>query len=1162
MKSSALKQVEDPSLLTRRLACRSFDFRLSLHQLFKGVQCAVSPKTFTQDMDQTQFLQRFKKLKGLDETADLLQQAEVRIHWKGLIGSSKSLAVAAVAEQVPGHHLFILQDKEAAAYFLNDLEQSYPDNKHILFYPASYRTPYQLEETDNANVVARAEVLEKVNTGKNAWIVTYPQALFERVPTQKRLSENTMRVEKGKTYSIDFFNELLLDYHFERVDFVYEPGQFSIRGGIVDIFSFSNDQPFRVEFFGDEVDSIRTFDPVSQLSISIHNHFSIVPNVQQQLVLNGNGTFLEFIGKHTNIWLASNDLVKAALEKDYEKAVKVYDSLPKNTIKHSLPSELYMHPSDWKEQVERHSIVEIGPEYAFKTANVINFETQHQPTFNKDFDLLKDDLIARKRAGAENLIFSNQPKQIERLYQIFEDIGAEVEFSPMNIALHEGFIITSLKLVCYTDHQIFERYHRFKLKEGFRQAKQALTLKEIYNLQKGDYVTHIDHGVGQFSGLQTIDVNGKPQEAIRLVYKDGDVLYVSIHSLHRISKFTGKDGAAPKMNKLGTQAWATLKQKTKKRIKELAFDLIQLYAKRKAQPGFAFSPDTYLQNELEASFMYEDTPDQLKATQAVKEDMEKETPMDRLVCGDVGFGKTEVAMRAAFKAVADSKQVAVLVPTTILSHQHARSFKERFKNFPANVDYINRFKSAKEITATLKKVESGEVDILIGTHKIVSDKVKFKDLGLIIIDEEQKFGVAVKDKLKTLKTTVDTLTLTATPIPRTLQFSLMGARDLSIINTPPPNRQPVLTEVMTFNEEGIRDAISYEVSRGGQVYFVNNRLANIKEIAGMISRLCPGVRVAIGHGQMDGKQLEKVMMDFIQGEYDVLIATTIIESGIDISNANTIIINDAHMFGLSDLHQLRGRVGRSNKKGFCYLISQPISLLTSEARKRLEALVQFSDLGSGFNIAMKDLDIRGAGNLLGGEQSGFISEIGFEMYQKILNEAMDELKEEEFKDLYDDRTTETMGAHFVKDCVLETDFELRITEDYINNVSERLSIYQDLDNLNTEAEIETYKKQLIDRFGPLPRVVKELLRSFELRWLAQEIGFEKLVIKQGSMIGYFVANSQSKYYDSPMFTRVLKYVQSNPRDCKMNEKNDKLRMVYSNVMNMDQAFERLGEIVL
>jgi transcription-repair coupling factor (superfamily II helicase) len=1055
----------------------------------------------------------------------------------------------------------VLQDKEAAAYFLNDLEQLYPNEGQVLFYPASYRSPYQLEETDNANVVARAEVLEKVNNGRNCWIVTYPQALFERVPTQKRLTENTMRVERGKNYSIDFFNELLLEYGFERVDFVYEPGQFSIRGGIVDIFSFSNDHPFRVEFFGDEVESIRTFDPVSQLSIHTHTHFSIVPNVQKQLVMDGNGTFPEFVGKNATFWIASQEMVEKALEKDYEKAVTIYDSLPKNTIRHSLPGELYMHPSDWRKAVSTISTIEFGPDYHFKATETISFRTQPQPAFNKDFELLKEDLIQRKNAGSKNLIFSNQPKQIERLYQIFEDIGAEVEFTPMNLSLHEGFISPELKLVCYTDHQIFERYHRFKLKEGFRQAKQALTLKELYNLQKGDYVTHIDHGVGQFSGLQTIDVNGKQQEAIRLVYRDGDVLYVSIHSLHRISKFTGKEGTAPKMNKLGTQAWATLKQKTKKKIKELAFDLIQLYATRRSQPGFAFSPDTYLQNELEASFMYEDTPDQLKATQAVKEDMEKPVPMDRLICGDVGFGKTEVAIRAAFKAVADNKQVAVLVPTTILCHQHARSFKERLKQFPCTVDYINRFKSAKEITETLKKLEQGKIDILVGTHKIVGEKVKFKDLGLIIIDEEQKFGVAVKDKLKTLKATVDTLTLTATPIPRTLQFSLMGARDLSIINTPPPNRQPVLTEVIQFNEETIRDAIAYEVSRGGQVYFVNNRLANIKEIAGMISRLCPGVRVAIGHGQMEGKQLEKIMMDFINGEYDVLLATTIIESGIDISNANTILINDAQNFGLSDLHQLRGRVGRSNKKGFCYLIAPSFSLLTSEARKRLEALVQFSDLGSGFNIAMKDLDIRGAGNLLGGEQTGFISEIGFEMYQKILNEAIEELREEEFKDLFEERTTDQLTT-FVKDCVLETDFELRIPEDYINNVAERLSIYQELDGLSTTEQLEQHKQQLIDRFGPMPRVVKELFHSFELRWLAEAIGFERLVIKSGSMIGYFVANSQSKYYDSPQFTQVLKYVQTQPKDCKLSEKNDRLRMIYSNVMTMDQAFARLKEIDL
>ena len=726
----------------------------------------------------------------------------------------------------------------------------------------------------------------------------------------------------------------------------------------------------------------------------------------------------------------------------------------------------------------------------------------------------------------------------------------------MDLPLQEGFIAPNLKLVCYTDHQIFERYNRFRLKEGFSQAKQALTLKEIYNLQKGDYVTHIDHGVGQFSGLETIDVNGKPQEAIRLLYKDGDVVYVGIHSLHRISKFTGKDGSVPKMNKLGTQTWTTLKNKTKKKIKELAFDLIQLYAKRKSQPGFAFAPDNYLQNELIASFMYEDTPDQNKATLDVMKDMESDTPMDRLVCGDVGFGKTEVAIRAAFKAVCDSKQVAILVPTTILSMQHYRTFKERLKDFPCKIDFINRFKSAKDTTETLKKLASGQIDILIGTHALVAEKVKFKDLGLMIIDEEQKFGVSVKDKLKTIRTTVDTLTLTATPIPRTLQFSLMGARDLSIINTPPPNRQPVLTEVISFNEEILRDAIAYEVTRGGQVFFVNNRLSNMKEISGMIQRLCPGVRIAIGHGQMDGTQLEKVMMDFIDGKYDVLLATTIIESGIDISNANTIIINDANQFGLSDLHQLRGRVGRSNKKGFCYLIAPKFSLLTSEARKRLEALVQFSDLGSGFNIAMKDLDIRGAGNMLGGEQSGFISEIGFEMYQKILNEAMQELKESEFKEMFDERNTDTFG-NFVQDCIFETDMEVRIPDDYVNNVAERLSLYQALDNLKDKAALETFSTQLVDRFGPLPIAVKELLFSFELRWLAEELGMERLVIKSEKLVGYFISNPQSPFYETETFTLLLNKIMSIGKEYRLVQNNDKLRLVIEPVRHIKDAFEKM-----
>ena len=1110
-------------------------------------------------MDLKTLKQSFSQLPQIDATATQLQNSGTHIQWKGLVGSSKSICAAVLAEQTPGHHLFILPDKEQAAYFLNDLEELFPEDKRILFYPASYRVPYQLEETDNANVVARAEVLEKINTGKNGWIVTYPEALFEKVPTKKNLSKNTLRVDVGKTYSIDFINELLLEYHFERVDFVYEPGQFSIRGGIVDVYSYSNEHPYRIEFFGDEVESIRTFEASTQLSITNFTFFNVIPNVQGQLNLEGNGTFFEFLGQQAVLWVSSFDQLTTVLEKEYDKAVQIYTDLS-DTVKRTLPSDLFLHPTEAKSTLEAYSCIEWGADYHFKSAAIHQFDFLPQPSFNKNFDLLRTDLLARTELKFTNLLFSNQPKQIDRLFQIFEDIGGGVEVKPMHLALTEGFIAPALKLVCYTDHQLFERYHRFRLKEGFRQTKQALTLKEIYNLQKGDYVTHIDHGVGQFSGLETIDVNGKQQEAIRLVYKDGDVLYVGIHSLHRISKFTGKDGSVPKMNKLGTQAWATLKNKTKKKIKELAFDLIQLYAKRKSQPGFAFSPDSYLQNELEVSFMYEDTPDQFKATQAIKEDMESPTPMDRLICGDVGFGKTEVAIRAAFKAVADSKQVAVLVPTTILSMQHYRSFKERLKDFPCTVDYINRFKSAKETTATLKKLAEGKIDILIGTHAVVAERVKFKELGLMIIDEEQKFGVAVKDKLKTLRATVDTLTLTATPIPRTLQFSLMGARDLSIINTPPPNRQPVLTEIIQFNEETIRDAIAYEVSRGGQVFFVHNRLANIREVSGMISRLCPGVRVGIGHGQMDGKEKEKIMFDLINSEYDVLLATTIIESGIDISNANTIIINDAHNFGLSDLHQLRGRVGRSNKKGFCYLVAPKFSILTSDSRKRLEALVQFSDLGSGFNIAMKDLDIRGAGNMLGGEQSGFISEIGFEMYQKILNEAIDELRESDFKELFEERNSDSL-LHYVKDCILETDLEVRIPDDYVNNVNERLSLYQEMDNLKNEEELIAFGNKLIDRFGPLPRQVNELIVSFKLRWLAQKLGLERLVIKGGKMVGYFIQNPQSPFYETATFTQLLNHIQRNSQNCKMSEQNDRLRIIFSDVKHIKHAFELLENCI-
>ena len=1109
-------------------------------------------------MSLSSFLAHLQNHPEINLSAEKLSQAKCKIHWKGTLGSAKGIFSSAVAQQCPGHHVFILNDKEDAAYFLNDLQGLYPEDQRLVFYPASYKVPYQLEEVDNANVVARTEALKKLSGQDNCWIITYPEALFEKVLTKKKLVSNTMKIEVGKTYSIDFINELLLDYHFDRVNYVYEPGQFSIRGGIVDVFSYASDTPYRIEFFGNEVESIRTFNAADQLSISSHQFFSIVPNIQGKMILDGMDSFFQYLNGDITIWIDSVERAKQTLKNEFDKALKIYDSLDQE-IKKTVPSDLFINDKDLVLNFENLKLVEMGTTSYFENASPINFELIPQPSFNKNFNLLIDDLVKNQKNQFKNYIFSNQAKQIERLYQIFEDIGGDVAFTPIHSALHEGFICKTLKIVCYTDHQLFERYHRFRLKEGFRKAKQALTLKEIYNLQKGDYVTHIDHGVGQFSGLETIDVNNKKQEAIRLIYKDGDVLYVGIHSLHRISKFTGKEGSVPKMNKLGTQSWNTLKSKTKKKIKELAFDLIKLYAKRKNQPGYSFAEDTYLQNELEASFIFEDTPDQYKATQDVKKDMESQTPMDRLICGDVGFGKTEVAIRAAFKAVADSKQVAVLVPTTILSLQHYRSFKERLSEFPCNIDYINRFKSARETTKTIQKLKSGEIDILIGTHAIVSDRIKFKDLGLMIIDEEQKFGVAVKDKLKTMRTSVDTLTLTATPIPRTLQFSLMGARDLSIINTPPPNRQPVLTEIITLNEETIRDAISYEVSRGGQVFFVNNRISNIQEIAGMIQRLCPGVRVGIGHGQMDGKVLEKNMLDFIKGAYDVLIATTIIESGIDISNANTIIINNAHNFGLSDLHQLRGRVGRSNKKAFCYLIAPKFSLLSSEARKRLEALVQFTDLGSGFNIAMKDLDIRGAGNMLGGEQSGFISEIGFEMYQKILNEAMKELRDDEFKELFNERTTDQMTT-YSEDCIFETDYEVRIPDYYVNDVSERLSLYQELDRIESMEKLKEFEERMKDRFGTIPKEVKELFFSFELRWLAQKIGLERLVIKSEKLVGWFIADSNSPFYQTEVFTDLLKRIMNMGQGYRLIQKQDKLRLVIEPITNIREAYKKLDAL--
>jgi len=1092
------------------------------------------------------------------EIISALSESSSKISLKGLYGSYSSVFMDTVMSELKGNHLILLSDKEEAAYFLNDFQSLNKNASNILFFPHSYKKAYQLEETDNANVVSRAEVLERINRGNNSIIVSYPKALVEKVITKKQFAKTILEIKVDTEYSIDFINELLIEYNFEKVDFVYEPGQFAVRGGIIDVFSYSNDTPYRVEFFGDEVDTIRTFDPVNQLSIAKHVRMTVVPNIQSQVSTEKRASFIEFLPKETVIWVKDILFTKGILDKEYQKALDIYKEIPDTPGKASPPSDLYFEKSVFDLQIESRNVVEFASQEVL-ASQTIHFNISPQPTFNKNFDLLQEDLKKMSQVGFSTMIVSNQPKQIERIYSIFEDLQADVNFTTLDVSFHEGFINNDLKIACYTDHQIFERYHRFKLKDGFRKNKQALTLKEIYNLNRGDFVTHIDHGIGRFSGLEIIDVNGKPQETIRLVYRDNDVLYVSIHSLHRISKYTGKDGTQPKMNKIGSPQWDKVKNKTKAKVKEIAYDLIKLYAQRKQEKGFAFEPDTYLQNELEASFIFEDTPDQLKATVDVKTDMESDSPMDRLICGDVGFGKTEIAVRAAFKAVTDSKQVAILVPTTILSLQHFKTFKERLKDFPCNIDYINRFKSTKQVNETVKKLEEGKIDILIGTHAIVGKKVKFKDLGLIIIDEEQKFGVGVKDKLKTLKATVDTLTLTATPIPRTLQFSLMGARDLSIINTPPPNRQPVQTEVVGFNEELIRDAITYETQRGGQVFFVHNRVQNIHEVAGMIQRLCPGIRVCVGHGQMDGKKLESIMMDFINHEYDVLVATTIIESGIDVSNANTMIINQAQNFGLSDLHQMRGRVGRSNKKAFCYLIAPPMHNLPEDSRKRLEAISHFSDLGSGFNISMRDLDIRGAGNLLGGEQTGFISDIGFEMYQKILNEALKELRETEFKDLFEEENESVDGTQFVDDCILETDLELLLPDDYVNQVSERLSLYQTLDSCKDEEELEEFISHLKDRFGELPPQAIELCESIKLRWIAKAIGFEKLVIKGKKMIGYFVYQQDSPYYESPQFSQVLKFVQTNQISCKMNERNQKLRLIFSNINSIENA---LGDLRL
>lgn len=1103
--------------------------------------------------------ERFSGLNAVDDLLQLLSaDGNRRAFLNGQVGSSIAFIADKVIRDVEGTHLIVLNDKEEAAYFQNDLESLLGEDS-VQFYPASYRFPYQEDHADNSNVLLRAEVLHDFNRRrKRHIIVTYPEALTEQVVSKRHLKKNTLELKVGEDYSIDFINEVLFSYEFERVDFVYKPGQFSIRGGIVDIFSFSNDDPYRIEFFGDEVDSIREFNPEDQLSKRKLSRISIVPNVEERLLREERAAFFEYLPANSIIWLKNYEITAHKIQEEYEKAKGIYDKLESQELKLS-PEQLYVDEEYFRKSAAPYRLVEFGLKRHFTDSVSINFQQKPQPHFNKDFDQLAKNLRQNSEAGIDNMILASSPKQVERLHRIFEDIGADVKFKTLLLPIHEGFIDLETKLACYTDHQIFERYQRFKLKEGFRKNDQALTIKELTSLQKGDYVTHIDHGIGRFDGLEKIDVNGKEQEAIRLLYSGGDLLYVSIHSLHRIAKFTGKEGAVPKLNKLGSPSWKNQKSKAKKKIKEIAFDLIKLYAERKAKTGVAYSPDSYLQTELEASFIYEDTPDQEKATQAVKVDMESESPMDRLICGDVGFGKTEIAIRAAFKAVADGKQVAILAPTTILTFQHYKTFSKRLEEFPCKVDFINRFKSPKHQKETLKALVAGEVDMIIGTHRLVSKDIKFKDLGLLIIDEEQKFGVGVKDKLKTMKANVDTLTLTATPIPRTLQFSLMGARDLSIIQTPPANRIPVQTEIVPFNDEVIKQAIYYETSRDGQVFFVHNRVQNIKDVAAMIKRVCPDVSIAVAHGQMEGHELERVMRDFINYEFDVLVATTIIESGLDIPNANTIIINQAQNFGLSDLHQMRGRVGRSNKKAFCYLLSPPLSSLTKEARQRLKAIAQFSDLGSGFNIAMRDLDIRGAGNLLGGEQSGFISEIGFEMYQKILDEAISELKENEFKDLFEDKGDDAV-QQFVKDTQIDTDLEFLIPDNYVNNVEERLILYQKLSELEREDELQAFHEELQDRFGPVPKETERLFELLRLRRVGKRIGFEKIVLKNLRLICYFIANQESPYYQSGRFQGVLEFIKNNPSRGQMKEKNSKLLMSFSGVSEINEAIQILRQM--
>ena len=1080
---------------------------------------------------------------------------------KGLTGSLDSVLFSSVYKSTRATHVIILHDKEEAAYVFNDL-QNLLGSKEVLFFPMSYKRPYEYDETENANILMRAEVLNQIgNHPDSQIIITYPEALSEKVINKKSLASNTFVVNKGEKLDLEFLEEFLHSYDFEKTDFVYEPGQFAIRGGIIDVFSFAHDLPYRIELFGDEVESIRSFDPGSQLSVDSLEKVSLMPNVQTRLVQEERQSFFEFIPANSRIWLKDVQLVIDVLQKSFDKASLSFDKILRDSGSPKIvlqPEQLFETTESFTEKINGFVRLEFGQRFYFPAGTIYDFKSTPQASFNKNFELLAADLVDHQLQGYTNFIAAEQPKQLERLHEIFEEINPLAKFQALEFAVREGFVDHVLKIICYTDHQIFERYHRYRAKEKFSKSK-AMTFRELQALSPGDFVTHIDHGIGKFAGLEKKEVNGKEQEAIRLVFRDNDLLYVNIHSLHKISKYSGKEGTPPLISKLGSAEWGNKKAKVKKQVKDIAKELIELYAKRKQAPGYAFAPDGFLQAELESSFIYEDTPDQAKATEDVKKDMQMPHPMDRLVCGDVGFGKTEVAIRAAFKTATEGKQVAVLVPTTILAMQHYRTFSERLRSFPVKVEYVSRFKTEKEIKQILKDVAEGTVNIIIGTHRVVSKDVLFKNLGLLVIDEEQKFGVKVKDRLKELKVNVDVLTLTATPIPRTLHFSLMGARDLSIIATAPPNRQPVTTELHTYNEDIIRDAISTELRRSGQVFFVHNRVSDIEQVANVIFKLVPDSRIGIAHGQMEGDQLEKVMLKFIEGEYDILVSTNIIESGLDIPNANTIIINHAHLFGLSDLHQMRGRVGRSNKKAFCYLLTPPTSVLSSDSRKRLAALEEFSELGDGFKVAMRDLDIRGAGNLLGAEQSGFISDLGFDTYHKILDDAIQELKETEFKDLFAEELAEKVKL-IVQDCVIETDLEILIPDTYINNTSERLQLYSGLDGIKEEAALLKFSESLKDRFGPLPEAVVQLINSVKLRWMGEELGFEKIILKNDKLKAYFISDKPD-YYKSDTFGNILTFVQSHAKRCRMKDTAGKLILTIDQITSVNTAIEILDKML-